>query len=192
MQVARAAAFAESRRDDPRLTEAAQTNRSLRSAVLPRLQPHHRKTTHHEVFRAHAHKRIEETSEMNKAEIVTELEAMAWHRLFSCPQWLADRETFYAIHQKLIKMGLAECISSDTWQVTPLGRELNLDLFEVFMGLFDEWDALSILENNRLIDDLESDNICARMSRKANPETVLVGYVRRAYFDYGKATKYLH
>ena len=53
-------------------------------------------------------------SEMTKAEIVVELEAMAWNRLFNCRPWLADRETFYAIHQKLIKMGLVERISSDT------------------------------------------------------------------------------
>lgn len=129
---------------------------------------------------------------MNKAEIVAELEAMAWYRLFSCPQWLADRETCYTVHQKLIKMGLVECISSDTWRHTPLGTELDVDLFEVFMGLFDVWEVPWILEDHRLIQERESDLMCARMSRKANPEFVLVGYVRRAYFDYGKATKYLH
>jgi len=129
---------------------------------------------------------------MNKAEIVAELEAMACYRLFNCPQWLADRETCCSIHQKLIKMGLVECISSDTCRNTPLGTELDLDLFEVFMGFFDEWEVPWILEKHRLIEEWESDNMYARMSRKANPESVLVGYVRRAYFEYGKAAKYLH
>jgi hypothetical protein len=131
-------------------------------------------------------------SGMNKAEIVAELEAMAWYRLFNCPQWLADRETIYAMEQKLMKMGLVERVSLDTWRNTPSGTELDIDLFEVFMGLFDEWEVPWILEDHRLIDEWESDSIYARMSRKANPESVLVGYVRRAYLDYGKATKYLH
>jgi hypothetical protein len=95
-------------------------------------------------------------SKMNKAEIVAELEAMAWHRLFDGREWLADRETIWAVDQKLIKMGLLERISSDTWQTTPLGRELDVDLFEVFIGVIDEWDALSILEEYDLIDEWTS------------------------------------
>jgi hypothetical protein len=129
---------------------------------------------------------------MNKAEIVAELEAMAWYRLFNCPQWLADRETSYTLHQKLINLGLVEHLSSNTWRHTPLGRELDVDLFEVFMGLFDVWDALSVLEDHCLIEESEGDSICERMFTKASPESVLEGYVRQAYFDYRKATKYLH
>jgi hypothetical protein len=131
-------------------------------------------------------------SELTKAEIVAELEAMAWHRLFNCRQWLADRETCWAVHQRLIKMGLVEHISSNTWRHTTLGKELDTDLFEVFMGLFDEWEVPSILEDHRLIDECEIDCIYERMSTKANPESILVGFVRRAYFDYRKATKFLH
>jgi hypothetical protein len=131
-------------------------------------------------------------SEVNKAEIVVELEAIAWYRLFDCRQWLADRETICALHHKLIKMGLVQQISSDTWRNTLLGTALDVDLFQVFMGLFDVWDAPYILEDHRLIDEWQADSICARMARKANPEFVLAGVVRRAYLDYGKATKFLH
>ena len=129
---------------------------------------------------------------MNKAEIVAELETMAWYRLFNCHQWLADRETAWAVHQKLIKMGLVEHISADTWRHTPLGAELDTDLFEVFMGLFDEWEVPYILEDHRLIDECEIDSIYERMSTEANPESILVGTVRRAYSDYRKTTKFLH
>ena len=131
-------------------------------------------------------------SEMNKAEIVAELEAMAWYRLFDSRQWLADQETCWAVHQKLIEMGLVEQISPDTWRNSPLGKELDVDLFEVFMGIIDEWDALSILEEYDLIDEWDFDSLYARMSRKAAPELVLVEVVRRAYLDYGKASRFLH
>jgi hypothetical protein len=57
------------------------------------------------------------------------------------------------------------------------------------MGLFSEWDVPFILEQYRLIDASEADDIYARMS-KDNAETVLSGYVKRAYFDYRKATKF--
>jgi hypothetical protein len=136
--------------------------------------------------------RIEEISEMNKAEIVAELESMAWYRLFGCRQWLADWETAHAVHQKLIKMGLVEHISSNTWRHTPLKKELDTELFEVFMGLFDEWEVPCILEDHRLIDECEIDSIYERMSTEANPESILVETVRRAYSDYRKATKLLH
>jgi hypothetical protein len=43
-----------------------------------------------------------------------------------------------------------------------------------------------ILEDHRLIDEWESHGICARMARKANPEFVLAGVVKRAYLDYGE------
>jgi hypothetical protein len=89
-------------------------------------------------------------------------------------------------------MCLVERISPDTYQNTPLGTELDVDLFEVFMGLIDEWDMLTILEDHYLIDESEFDIIYERLSTNANPESVLMGYVRRAYFDYRKATKYLH
>jgi hypothetical protein len=122
-------------------------------------------------------------SEMNKAEIVAELDAMAWHRLFNCRHWKPDRETHLALDQKLIEMGLEEQVSSDTWQIAPLGKELDIDLFQAFMGLFWEWEVPLILRDHHLIDELEFDSILARME-EADPEFVLLGAVRRAYLVY--------
>jgi hypothetical protein len=63
---------------------------------------------------------------MNKAEIIAELENIVAARLFSREPWLADRETFSAVHRKLIEMGLVEQVRDETltWQITPLGKEL--------------------------------------------------------------------
>ena len=58
-------------------------------------------------------------SELTKAEIVAELEAMAWYRLFNCRQWLADRETVCAVNQKLIKMGLVEPFRRTPGEIRP-------------------------------------------------------------------------
>jgi len=79
-------------------------------------------------------------SAMNKAKIIMELENMVAARLFGRQPWLADRETFSAVNRKLIQMGLVEvvCVEPLTWRISPLGKELDVELFEVFMGLFDE------------------------------------------------------
>ena len=130
---------------------------------------------------------------MNKAKIVSELENMVVARLFGRQPWLADRETSSAVNRKLIQMGLVEvvCVEPETWQTSPLGKELDVDLFLVFMGLFNAGDVPIVLEHHHLIDESEADVIYARMS-KDNAESILVGYVKRAYFDYRKATKFLH
>ena len=130
---------------------------------------------------------------MNKAKIIAELENMVVTRLFGRRPWLADRETCSAVDRKLIQMGLVEvvCDKPQTWRATPLGKELDVDLFQVFMGLWDEWEVPMILQDYHLIDESEVDIIYARME-KTDAEYVLSGYVKRAYFVYRKATKFLH
>ena len=135
-----------------------------------------------------------EVSAMNKAEIIAELENMVVARLFSGQPWLADPETYSAYHRRLIKMGLVEKVraESPTWPYTPLGKELNVELFEVFMGLWGElWDVPFILEERDLLNESEFENIIESMS-EANAERLLSGYVKKAYFEYRKAAKFLH
>ena len=129
---------------------------------------------------------------MSKPEIIVELEAMVSHRLFGCHRWLADEETFCAVSEKLIKMGLVERISPYDWRSTRLGRELDIELFEVFLGLIDVWDVPLVLYHYGLIDAREGESLHDCTSANADPEFVLFGYVRRAYFEYHKATGVLH
>ena len=154
---------------------------------------------------------------MNKAKIISELENMVVARLFGRQPWLVDRETHSAVKRKLIQMGLVEQVRDEplnrkliplnrkpvqmglvevvgdepftTWQITPLGKELDVDLFEVFMGIKWKCDVPIILAEHGLLNELEFDAMLECMS-DANAD--LSGYVKRAYFDYRKATKFLH
>ena len=146
---------------------------------------------------------------MNKAKIISELENMVVARLFGRQPWLADRETYSAVKRKLIQMGLVEQVRDEplnrkliqmglvevvrdeplTWQITPLGKELDVDLFEVFMGIKWKCDVPIILAEHGLLNELEFDAILECMS-EANAD--LSGYVKRAYFVYRKANKFLH
>ena len=131
---------------------------------------------------------------INKAEIIVELENMVAARLFGRQPWLADRETYSAVNRKLIQMGLMEQVRDEPtrWRTTPLGKELDLDLFLVFMGVICEWDVPITLEEYGLLNESEFDAITINASPKVDEETLLSGYVKRAYFDYRKATKFLH
>ena len=128
-----------------------------------------------------------EVSAMNKAEIIAALENMVAARLFSGQPWIADEETICAYDRKLIQMGLIEqvCDEPPTWRNTPLGNELDVDLFQVFLGLWDEWEVPKILKEYGFLDESEFDAILGYTS-EANPERLLSGYVKRAYFDYRK------
>jgi len=127
---------------------------------------------------------------MNKAKIISELENMVVARLFGRQPWLADRETCAAVKRKLIQMGLVEQISVEMSRITALGRELDVDLFQVFMGVMHEWDVPITLEEYGLLNESEFDAITE--TSKVDAETLLSGYVKRAYFVYRKATKFLH
>jgi hypothetical protein len=127
---------------------------------------------------------------MNRAQIIAELENMVVARLFSRQPWLADRETCAAIDRKLLELGLWERVSVERWQITPLGKELDVDLFFVFLGMIEEWEVPIILERYGLIDDSEADAFYSMET--ADASAVLSGYVKRAYFEYRKATKFLH
>jgi len=128
-----------------------------------------------------------EVSAMNKAEIIAELENMVVARLFSGQPWLADPETCSAVNRKLIEMGLLKQVHDDpiiAWRITPLGRELDVELFHVFLGVWHYCEVPLILEEYGLLSEAEFYTICAS---DADAESLLSGYVKRAYFDYRKA-----
>jgi hypothetical protein len=124
---------------------------------------------------------------MNKAKIIAELENMVAARLFSGQPRIADEETISAYHQKLIEMGLLEQDRAEpqTWRITPLGNELDVDLFYVFLGILCEWDVPITLEEHGLINESEF-NAIIECTSDADAERLLDGYVKRAYFDYRK------
>ena len=100
-------------------------------------------------------------------------------------QWLADPETCSAVHRKLIQMGLWEQ-DRDQLRITPLGKELDVELFHVFLGVRHYYEVPLILEEYGLLSESEFYTICAS---DVDAETLLSGYVKRAYFDYRKAAK---
>jgi hypothetical protein len=131
---------------------------------------------------------------MRRSEVLTEIEAMIFHRLFEGDQSLADRETAPVLTKRLEQLGLEERVPAekDTWRSTALGRELHFDLLSVFLGLWDEWEVPTILEKYGVIDDLECEAIWDAFEAGRDPETILKKYVLKAYFAHYKLPKLMN
>ena len=116
-------------------------------------------------------------AEGNAADLVT--------RLFGERSWLADREACDAINRKFEDLGLQEHVPGDmfTTRFTELGKELEVDLVMVFVGLFDEYQVPSILEQHGLIDVIEEDDIYDVLEIYGDPERALRAMVQRAFFE---------
>jgi hypothetical protein len=122
-----------------------------------------------------------------KRDISTRLEAIVAVRLFGDGNWLVDRESGPALSKVLQEMGLEEQLPNDpkTTRSTSLGKEFNIDLQMVFMGLWEPWDMIFILEEHELIDTDEVDTLVDLLN--AEKYSDLRTRVKQAYRDYHKA-----
>jgi hypothetical protein len=123
----------------------------------------------------------------NSSDIVRELEAIVHVRLFGPGPWLTDRETGATLENRILQMRL-----SDAERRRALAVDLNMDLYEVFVGMWDEGEIPIILCDYGFIDESLRDSLYDRMKMGADPESVLRGVVRRAYLDYHRAAKFVH
>ena len=119
-----------------------------------------------------------------RSEILVEIEALILDRLFGPGPWfLAHREAVVQLRERILKWGLEEPVPGkrDTWRATALGRELNVDLLYVFLGLWDKREMANILEEYGFIDDCEVDHILRLLDEGRDFELVLKKYVIDAY-----------
>jgi len=134
---------------------------------------------------------------MTKDEVLSELHALIDTRLFGY-EWLVTRETAHVVGQRLTALGLQEIVpgSVSDSRNTALGQEINLDLMMVFIGIWDRWDAVNILEDYDFITSAEYDYLADRIAENEEDENrepgchdhgldaAFLPFVRRAYFQY--------
>jgi hypothetical protein len=118
---------------------------------------------------------------MNKLDILCELHAVIAARLLGPGPWLMDRETAIKSQERVLKMGLEEQVTRDTWRLTSLGKEIDFDLLSIFSGSWDEGDIPSLLEQRGLITRSEIDDIYEQWAKCADPELAMTSYVQKAY-----------
>jgi hypothetical protein len=124
-----------------------------------------------------------------KHEITTRLAVISGTRLFGQEQWLVDREAAIKLNETLGAMGLREQVSANTFRNSTFGNELKVDLHKVFMGLWEPWDMIHVLEEHGLLDEDEVDHLFDLLQRdEEHYEPALKARVQQAYRNYHKAT----
>ena len=121
-----------------------------------------------------------------RAELVSLLDRFITRRLFGSGKWLGDPESDSALVRLLRDLNLEEEICSDTAtrRNTALGNELDMDLLAVFLGLWNPWDAVMILEDFELIDEIEARQLYSGLAAEKDPERLMRTQVQAAYLKY--------
>jgi hypothetical protein len=129
------------------------------------------------------HRAIQETSAMSKSEGIGELYTLAEQRLFGDGPWLADGETYAALHRKIDDAKLWEPVpgTDDTYRPSSLGRAVNVTLLMIFLGLWHDAEIPIELENQGLMSEDEVDDVFERYWGEKGSAAILLPYVRRAF-----------
>ena len=128
----------------------------------------------------------------SKAEIIKTIHALLHESLFGSRPWLAGYDTVCGLIEQLNRLGLQEPVPGklNTWRATPLGNELNIDLMEVFMGLWAPSEVPFILKQNDLVSEDEAFEVYRRViegeehGMAEDLELILLPLVRHAFFRY--------
>lgn len=120
---------------------------------------------------------------IDKDFIIDEIHGLVGGPLFENETWLSGPETVDTLLHSLKQLGLAQEIGGD-WGPTPLGKELNLELIMVFLGLRDAHEVPEILLRYKLIEDETCIALCDSLSSGRHLDKLLRYSVQRAYFQF--------
>jgi hypothetical protein len=128
---------------------------------------------------------------LNKTEILSRVDTIASKRLFVDGKWLADNKTVAIALNKILKeFGLVETLPNGDETSTKLGKELDAELQLVFMGVFEPWDAISVLQDQNLITENEVEDLSDLLETdECHYEPLLRARVQQAYRDYHHAER---
>jgi hypothetical protein len=128
---------------------------------------------------------------INKTEAMAIVDAIASRRLFGDEKkWLVEGPNVAnALNETLRTLGLVE-EDGRYIRFTALGKELNIDLQQVFMGLWEPWDAIHVLEQHDLLSADEIDSLVDLLEvGEERFEPIFKTLVQQAYRDYYGATR---
>src|SRR5262245_24972869 len=122
------------------------------------------------------------------AKTPSEVQFVIASRLFGADRWFAYEDEVPRLFKWVLKTGLAEPVPGepDWWRATALGKEMDIDLLVVFLGIFEEFGAVDILADRGFIDSREVDRIWNLLDADYDPEVVLKPIVRAAYVNTSK------
>jgi hypothetical protein len=120
---------------------------------------------------------------MNKSVALQELNKLVDEILFGSGRWPPDPGP---VCSRLSEMGLTEKLARDpqSSMYTELGKTVQVDIFEVFLGVYDEAEIPFILEQFGLFRRAESEWLWDRLEAGENVWPWMRVRLRRAYREY--------
>jgi hypothetical protein len=122
-----------------------------------------------------------------KTDVLTTIDTIVSKRLFGHGSWLVDgKPTASMLTRTLEELGLMETLSDGiTCRCTRIGKEIDIELQSVFMGLCEVDDAIRILEDRNLLATNEGDALFELWEKHERQfEPWLRSRVQQAYRDY--------
>lgn len=121
---------------------------------------------------------------MTKTKIACRVHEMVDERLFGKKSWPVDTDSTGGVRATWLELGLIENVAGkdQTFRNTPLGNELNIDLMDAFMGFWDPFDLLEVLERRGLIHKKDAKHLRRVLNRGAGWDRIFKAYVLHAYY----------
>jgi hypothetical protein len=89
------------------------------------------------------------------------------------------------VNAALNKLGVEEWIDGlGTSRLSRLGKEVDADLFRIWLGGFEEWDALWIIEERELICSIDAEEMWERVEAGEDVRRELRLLLQQSYLTY--------
>jgi len=89
------------------------------------------------------------------------------------------------VNAALDKLGVEECIDArGTCRLSRLGKEVDADLFRTWLGGFEVWDALWIIEERGLICSIDAEEMWERIEAGDDVRRELRLLLQQSYLTY--------
>jgi len=115
-------------------------------------------------------------------EVTLRLHSMVEKILFGTNPWPPKP---VVVNQALDKLGVEECIDErGTCQLSRLGKKVDADLFRIWLGGFEVWDALWIIEERELICPIDAEEMWERIEAGDDVTRELRLLLQQSYLTY--------
>jgi hypothetical protein len=99
--------------------------------------------------------------DLSVQEVALKLHSMVERVLFGTKPWPPEP---VVVNATLDKLGVEECIDAGgTSRLSRLGKEVDADLFRIWLGGFEVWDTLWIIEERGLICSIDAEEMWERI-----------------------------
>ena len=120
--------------------------------------------------------------DMSVQEVALKLHSMVEKVLFGTKPWPPEP---IVVNAALDKLGVEECIDArGTSRLSRLGKEVDADLFRTWLGGFEVWDALWIIEERGLICSIDAEEMWERIEAGDDVRRELRLLLQQSYLTY--------